>query len=125
MVELGYDMLGTARAPLSFTEDGNITEHTGPGATARGLHGGKPLQGQDRGDVERHRLDEVQWEAISVGKWPLVEVAIQRPVGIVNELAVLDPGDSGNAGGVVQSFYEVQNQLFPVAPAHEIDFGTL
>ena len=59
------------------------------------------------------------------GKWPLVEVAIQRPVGIVNELAVLDPGDSGNAGGVVQSFYEVQNQLFPVAPAHEIDFGTL
>ena len=82
-------------------------------------------QGEDRGDVERHRLDEVQREAISVGERPLVEIAIERPVRIVNQLTVLGPGDSGDVGGVVQSLQEVENQLLAVAAAHEIYFGTL
>ena len=79
LLELVDDVRRAARAPLALVEDRDVAEHARPRAAARGLHGREALEREHRRHVERHRLDEVERQALAVGERPLVEVA--RPAG--------------------------------------------
>ena len=68
MLELGDDVLGASGAPFSLTENRNITEDTRPRAAARRLHRREPVQRENGGNVERHRLHEIEGKAFAIGK---------------------------------------------------------
>ena len=126
MLELRDDVRGAPRAPLALVEDRDVAEHAGPGTAARRLHRREAIQREHRRDVERHRLDEVERQALAVGEGPLVEIARQRPVRVVAERAVLLlPGDARHRVGIVQALEQVEDELLAVAPADEVDFLAL
>src|SRR5579862_803023 len=114
------DVLWAARPPLPFVEDRNVTEHARPWTATRGLHGREPFHGKDGWHVQGHGFDEVERQTLPVGKWPLVEVAVQRPVGIAHHRAVLGPGHALHALGIAQVGDEVEQELLPVPPADEV-----
>ena len=126
LLELRNDVGGGPRPPLALVEDRDVAEHAGPGTAARRLHRGEAIQRQHGRDVERHRLDEVERQALAVGEGPLVEIARQRPVRVVAERAVLLlPGDASHRVGIVQALEQIDDELLAVAPAHEVDFLAL
>ena len=126
LLELRYDVGGSPRPPLALVEDRDVAEHAGPGTAARRLHRGEAIQRQHGRDIERHRLDEVERQALAVGEGPLVEIARQRPVRVVAERAVLFlPRDASHRVGIVQALEQIDDELLAVAPAHEVDFRAL
>ncbi len=126
LLELGNDVGRSPRPPLALVEDRDVAEHARPRTAARRLHRGEAIQRQHGRDIERHRLDEVERQALAVGKGPLVEIARQRPVRVVAEGAVLLlPGDASHRVGIVQVLEQVDDELLAVAPAHEVDFLAL
>ena len=125
MRELVHHVLRSAGAPLAFVEDRDVAEHARPRTAARGLHRREPLHRQDRGHVERHRFDEVEGQALAVGERPLVESAVQRPVGVVGYRAVSCPRHPRDGLRSFQAFDEVQQKLLAVAAADEVDLRAL
>ena len=118
-------MLGAAGAPLAVAELGDVAENAGPGAAARGLHGGEAVHGKHQGDIERHGLHKIQLQALAVGVGPLVQVALHGAVRVGDDFAVLLPGEAQDRCGVLHVFQKVQDQLLAVSPADEVDLGTL
>ena len=119
-------MGGRPRAPLALVEDGDVAEYAGPRAAARGLHRREAVEREDRRDVERHRLDEIERQALAVRERPLVEIARQRPVRVVPKRAVLLlPRHARHGVGIVQPLEQIDDQLFAVAAADEVDFLAL
>ena len=124
LLELRNDVGGGPRRRLALVEDRDVAEHAGPGTAARRLHRREAIQRQHGRDVERHRLDEVERQALAVGKGQLVEIARQRPVRVVAERAVLLlPGDASHRVGIVQALEQVDDELPTVAAAHEVTSG--
>ena len=126
LLELGEDVLGTARAPLALVEDRDVAEDAGPRAAARGLHGREALARQDDRHVERHGLDEVERQTLAVRERPLVEVAVEHPRRVLAHRArrVL-PRHAHHAGRIVEPLDEIEDQLLTVAAADEVHFGHL
>ena len=126
LLELGEHVRRGPGAPLAFVEDRDVAEHARPRTAARGLHRREAIERQDGRNVERHRLDEIERQALAVGEGPLVEVARQRPVRVVAERAVLLlPGDASDRVGIVQALEQVDDELLAVAAADEVDFRAL
>ena len=107
MLELRDHVSGASRPPLPFIEDRYVAENAWPRTAARRLHRRKPLHRQHRRHIERHRLDEIEWQTLAVGKWPLVEISLHRAVRVVDGLAVSCPRDTRDCGGVVDPFDEI------------------
>ena len=125
-LELLDDVLGTPAAPLALVEDGNVAEDTGPGAAPRGLHRRVTVQREHGRHVERHRLDEVEGQALTIRNRPLVEIALGRAIGIhADRPVLLLPGQPADGVRVVETLQQVEDQLLPVAATDKIDFGAL
>ena len=126
LLELRHHVLRAPRAPLALVEDRDVAEDAGPGAAARGLHGGEALEREHGRHVEGHRLHEVEVQALAVRERPLVEVAVERAVRVVPELAVrLLPGHARDRAGIVEALEEIEDELLAVAAADEVDLGAL
>src|SRR6185436_5724396 len=125
MIELRDHMSRASRPPLSFVEDRDVAEDAWPRTATRGLHRREPLHRQYGWHIERHRLDEIERQALAVWERPLIEIPLHQPVRIVDELAVLGPSDAGNPRRVVEMLDEIEDELLAVAPADEVDFRAL
>ena len=125
ILEFLHHVLRTAGTPLPLVEDRNIAEDAGPGASARGLHGREPLHGQDGRHIERHGFDEVQRQALPIGKRPLIKVALHRSVGVGDHMTILRPGESRDVGQIVHTLDEIKDELLPVPAADKVYFRAL
>ena len=67
------------------------------------MHRREAFHRQHGGNIERHRFDKVQRQALAIRIRPLIEIAVQRAIRIVDNLAVLGPSESGNRGGIVDT----------------------
>src|SRR5262249_7389185 len=94
VLELLHDVLRSAGAPFAFVEDWNVAKDARPRTAARGLHGRESLQREHGGNVQWHRFHKIQRQTLPVGEWPLVEIAFRFAVRVVDDLAVLGPGQT-------------------------------
>ena len=126
MLHLGGDVLRAAAAPLTLVEHRDIAEDAWPGAAAGSLHGGIALHRQHRRHVERHRLDVVERQALTIGKRPLIEIALDRTIDVVPYGAVrLGPGQAGDGVRFGEALEQIEDQLLAVAAANVVDLGAL
>ncbi|MCG3775031.1 MAG: hypothetical protein JW395_1859 [Nitrospira sp.] len=125
VLEFLHYMLSAPRAPLALVENWNVAKHARPGATARGLHRREPLHRKHRRHVERHRLDKVERKAFAIREGPLIEMALHGTARVLDDMAVLGPGQPSDIGWVIDPLKEIKEQLFAVSLADEINFRTL
>ena len=125
LLHLLHDGAGAARPPLPLVENRDVAKDTRPRTSPGRLHRREAVQGEDRRDVQGHRLHEVEGQAGPVRERPLVQVSLGDPVGVVLELAVLLPGDARDGLGVIEPLEQVKDELFAVAATDEVNLWNL
>ena len=125
LLHLLHDGAGAPGPPLSLVENRDVAKDARPRTSPGRLHRREAVQREDRRDVQGHRLHEVEGQAGPIRERPLVQVSLGNPVGVVLDTAVLLPGDARDGLRVVEPLEQVEDELFAVAAADEVNLWNL
>ncbi len=121
LLHLAEHVRGRAAPPPPLPERGDVAVDAGVRAAPRGLHRAELVEGEDRRDVERQRLDVVDGQALPVRVRELVEIPDQRPRDVPDDLAPPAPGEPGDRLRGLEVGEVVEQELLPLPDPDVID----
>ncbi len=107
-------------APLTVGKSWNVTVDTWVRAATRCLHGAEAIQREYRRNIQRHRLNEVDGQALAVSIGKLVEILQDGTRRVLDDLGARAPDQAGNIAEAIQVGDVVGEKLFPLPLANGV-----